>query len=480
MKLFDYQQDAEDMARDCLRQGYKRIIIGAPCAFGKTVLAGSIIKKAVAKGKRCIFITDRVKLIEQTISSFIRTGLDIGVIQSDHILQNNTKPVQIASIQTIARRKRMPEFDLAIVDECHVHYKTTQALMDRYSNVPFIGLSATPYSKGLGLAYQKLIVPITTKQMIERGRLTPLIYYGGKHVDTKGLKKKRLNTGVIDFDPTQLAEASDKVELVGDVIENYKKHAMGRKTIAFTTSIKQSQDLADKFMDAGIKAFHISGYTKPEDRTEIFEAHRRGDFDILTCSKLLTTGYDEPSISCIIDLQPTNSLILQIQKLGRGQRLYEGKTECIVLDHAGNTLHRHGFIEDYVPQTLDDGEKGYNEKDQAKKEKTEVKERECPECGGIMKLSCPCGYSITKKEAIETDNQTLQKIEHTTTQQKRWLGELRLIAMTKGYKDGWVAHTFKKKFKHYPNVEPAPAKTISKDVTGFIKHLQIKRAYGEH
>jgi DNA repair protein RadD len=481
MELYDYQQHAMDLLRQALAQGYKRPLVGACCAFGKTVLASEIMRLAVKKGKRCIFIADRVKLIDQTIDTFIRNGLDIGVIQADHIMANGHKPVQVASIQTLARRKRMPEFDLAIVDECHVHYKTTQSLMDRYSAVPFIGLSATPYSKGLGLAYDKLLVPITTREMIERGQLTPLVYYGGKHVDTKGLKKKRLNTGVIDYDPAQLAEVSDKTELVGDVIENWKKYAYGRKTIAFTASIKQSEDLVEKFMQAGINAYHISGYTKPEDRKEIFEAHRRGDFEILSCSKLLTTGYDEPAISCIIDLQPTNSLILQIQKLGRGQRLYENKTDCVVLDHAGNTLHRHGFIEDYVPQTLDTGEKGYNEKAQTKKEKSEVKERECPECGGIMKLTCPCGFTLTKKQALETDSQTLQKIEHTRVQQERWLGELRLIALTKGYANGWVAHTFKKKFKKFPNgVKPAPAKTISDDVTGFIKHLAIRRSYANN
>lgn len=481
MELYNDQENAIQMTAREIAKGNKRVILCAPCAFGKTVVAGEILKRAVAKGKRVIFITDRVKLIEQTINSFLRHGLDIGVIQADHIMSNGHKPVQIASIQTLARRKRLPEFDLAIVDECHVHYKATQAMMDRYSAVPFIGLSATPYSKGLGLAYQSMVIPATTQDMIDRGRLTPLIYYGGKHVDTKGVKKKRLNTGVIDFDPADLARASDKVELVGDVIENWKKHAYGRKTIAFTASIKQSKDLVDKFMEAGINAFHIDGYTKPEDRREIFEAHRRGDFEILSCSKLLTTGYDEPAISCIIDLQPTNSLILQIQKLGRGQRLYEGKTDCVVLDHAGNTLHRHGFIEDYVPQTLDMGEKGYNEKDQTKKEKSEVKERECPECGAIMKITCACGYTLSKKEIIETDNQTLTKIEHTRIQQERWLGELRLIALTKGYANGWIAHTFKKKFKKFPNgVKPAPAKTISDDVTGFIKHLAIKRHYANN
>jgi DNA repair protein RadD len=167
-----------------------------------------------------IFFADRVKLIDQTVNAFERMGLDFGVMQAQHHQTDYSKLVQIASIQTVARRDRKPEFDLAIVDECATMYDSLTQLMDRYDQVPFIGLSATPYSKGLGKVYDDLLVPITTQELLDQGYLCPVDYYGGRSVSTKGIKTKALKTGGSDYDPEALAEAieGDK-ELAGDIVK---------------------------------------------------------------------------------------------------------------------------------------------------------------------------------------------------------------------------------------------------------------------
>ena len=90
-------------------------------------------------------VSEVIKLITQSLESFDDLGLRFGIIQGNHELTNYSEPIQIASTQTLARRKRIPEFDLAIVDECHTHYASLTKIMDTYNNVPFIGLSATPY-----------------------------------------------------------------------------------------------------------------------------------------------------------------------------------------------------------------------------------------------------------------------------------------------------------------------------------------------
>lgn len=481
MELRPHQVRAIDLIRQSIRKGNKRIMLGANTSFGKTITAGYILNEARKKGKHGIFFCDRIKLVNQSLQAFDGLGLDVGVIQGMHERTDYSKPIQIASIQTVARKRRKPEFDIAIVDEAHMAYKSIRELMDRYSNIVWIGLSATPYTKSLGKIYQDLIVPITPRELIDQGYLCPVDYYGGESLDTAGLKTKRTSIGTYDYDPMQLQEETEKQQdrLSGDIVKNWLKYGKGRQTIAFSPSIKHSKYLVDLFNQHGIPAEHIDGYMQPEDREDLFQAHNNGEFMILSCSQLLTTGYDSPTTSCIIDCKPTKSLTIYCQTVGRIMRTAKDKHNAIYLDHAGN-VRRHGFAEDIVPDELDDGEKKFNERNQTK-EKKEPKVRQCPQCfGEMVGIRCKCGYEIPIKEQIDTDDAILQKLSKTNkempyTEKQRWYGELLHYASLKGKKKGWVAHTYKKKFGVFPNkVEPTRSSDgISQDVSGHIKHCNI-------
>jgi DNA repair protein RadD len=479
MNLRPHQELAKNMLRESFAKGNKRIILGAPCSFGKTITSVSIALDAVAKGRRVMFVCDRVKLIKQSIEAFDRAGIEIGVIQSHNERYNPRAMIQIASIQTLARRMkiRMPEFEFCIIDECHTHYKAIQYMMDRYSNVPFIGLSGTPFSKGLGKAYQDLVVPITSEELMAQGYLTPVDYYAGSSVDVKGIKKRALSTGGTDFDPKSLGKAieDDKV-MTGDIIKNWRKHANGMMTIAFSPSIKHSKYLVEMFNNDGISAVHIDGYMEDEDREFIYRAHEKGEFLILSCSMLLSVGYDSPKVQAMIDCYPTSSKILWIQRWGRILRLAEGKTKAIYLDHAGN-IQRHGmFPEEVVPESLDDGEAKYNEKSLLKKEKKESTPKECPKCSSIMKgLRCVCGYEYPIQEAIETTPEMLEKIDKYTMDQKMdfYSGMLK-IALNKGYSKGWAYYAYKEKFGVFPNKKPEPSLIPCDEAVRFAKYKQIR------
>jgi DNA repair protein RadD len=485
MKLRDHQVKAVEMLRNSLRRGNNRPILAAPCSFGKTITAAYLLSEAAKKGKRGIFICDRVKLVQQALDAFDREGLEVGVMQGQHERQDYRAPIQIASIQTIARRKHLPEFDFAIVDECHIHYKTTQYMMDRYSAVPFIGLSATPYSKGLGKAYNDLVIPITPEELLEQKYLCPVDYYGGAHVDTSKIKPRALQTGGSDFDPYALAKATEDDEgLVGDIVRNWFKYAEGRQTIAFSPSIKHSKEMVDIFNANGVPAVHIDGYMDPEERSVIFDAHDAGEFLILSCSRLLNTGYDAPKVSCLIDCFPTRSTIAYVQRAGRIMRTSEGKENAIYLDHAGN-VSRHGFAEHIIPEELHDGEKSFKEKNQVK-EKKEKKVHDCPQCHGkFTGLRCRCGFEIMVKEKLESDSSELKKLTPekrnrvTPGEEKsRWLSELCLYAVKKGYKQGWASHQYRERFGVWPNkITPQRGvKELSPDVQAFIIHQNIRRA----
>lgn len=483
MKLRKHQEKAVELLRESLRTGHKRPMLAAPCSFGKTITAAAMLKAAVEKGKRAIFICDRIKLVQQSLQTFDDHGLPFGVMQGNHFLADPTQPIQIASIQTLARRKNMVEFDLAIVDEAHTHYDYTTKMMEAYTAVPFIGLSATPYSKGLGKHYDDLIVPITPEQLLDQGFLCPVEYYGGHQASLEGVKSKGLPTGGTDYDPKSLSAAIEEDQtLVGDIVNNWVQHAFGRQTIAFSPSIKHSKFLVEQFQKAGISAAHIDGYMDEDQRQKLYKAHDEGEFMILSCSRLLNTGYDAPQVSCLIDCFPTRSYIAYVQRAGRIMRTSPGKSEAIYLDHAGN-VSRFGFAESIVPDQLDTGEKRFSEERQVKKKETKV--NTCPECSSIMKgIKCGCGYEFPMTKEIETDKSDLVKLQKKSNQvwtmerKGEFYSELVHYAQTRGYKTGWAKHKYRSKFGVWPNkVDYKPVSGISDEVMNFIKSQNIANAY---
>jgi len=482
ISLRPHQELAVQMLRQSIRNGNKHPVLAAPCSFGKTRVAAYLCNEAAKKGKRVIFICDRIKLITQSLESFHELGLKFGIIQGQHELTNYAAPIQIASMQTLARRPRLPEFDLAIVDECHTHYASLTKIMATYNNIPFIGLSATPYSKGLGKHYDDLIVPITPRELLAQNYLCPIDYYGGRNVNLKGVKTKQLSTGGSDYDPNSLAAATeDDKGLVGDIVKNWLEHGENGQTIAFAPSIKHSKHLVEVFNKAGITAEHIDGYMDLEEREIIYAAHTRGEFKVLSCSRLLNTGYDEPSVRVLIDCFPTKSLSVFCQRAGRIARTFKGKEKAIYLDHAGN-VNRHGFAEDVVPDVLDNGEQRFNEK-QLTRDKKEIKSKACPQCTQQMVgLRCKCGYEIPLKEQLESTDEILTKLtpeqrnrKHTKEDKTKFYSEVLLYSRGKNYKDSWASHTYRNRYGVWPNaIQPIMVNGISDETRKYITSTQIR------
>ena len=490
MELRPHQDYAVNELRRSLSTGHKRPMLAAPCSFGKTIVAAYMLKSAVSKGKRAVFICDRIKLIEQSLVSFDAHGLDFGVIQGDHWKTDYSKPLQIASAQTLARRiekhglKAFP-WDFAIIDEAHTHYKYLTRIMEKFDKVPMIGLSATPFSKGLGKYYDDLIVPTTPRELLAGGYLCPVDYYGGRKVALEGVRTKAIPTGGRDFDDRDLARSIESdVELTGDIIANWKRHAEGRQTVAFSPSIQHSKFMVDMFRAAGIPAEHIDGYMDAEEREDILKAHDAGEFLVLSCSKLLNTGWDSPSTSCLIDCYPTKSYITYVQRIGRVMRTAEGKENAIVLDHSNN-VSTFGFAEDIVPTHLDDGDEKYDERKQTNKdeEKTEPKVKDCPQCyREFIGLRCSCGYEIPIREQLETTEEELVKLSkvdnklHTKEQKRDFYAMLTFYAQDKGYNKSWADHKYRERYQVWPNA--IDKKTIDpirpdQDTMNWIKSRQI-------
>ena len=489
MKLREHQITAINQIREEFRKNRgARVMVAAPCSFGKTVLAAHICKSYQDAGKRALFICDRIKLVDQTIDKFREFGINFSVIQAHHPLYNKESTVQIASAQSLENFRFWPDSDVIIVDEAHSMRKSVKEYLEKWDRIPFIGLSATPYSKGLGKYYKSLLVPTTPRELLSHEYLAPIYYYGGRQASLEGVKTKKLSTGGSDYLDKSLADAIEKDDiLAGDIVKNWLKHAAGRMTIAFSPSVAHSKNMVDLFNSNGIPAAHIDGYMDREQQYDLYKAHSEGEFLILSCSRLLNTGYDEPGVSCLIDCYPTKSIIQYVQRAGRAARIADGKENAIYLDHAGN-VSRHGFAEDIVPEFLDDGEKKYNERNLTK-DKKEPKIKECPQCYGIMiGIKCKCGYEIPIREQIITDNQELEELhsvdaknwnKKTSKEDKeKFYGMLKHYVMSRGNKPGRAAHMYRERAGVWPNAYKDAKPTPPNDeFKAYLAHLAIKRKY---
>ena len=490
MKLRPHQQLAIQQTIQSIREGKKRPILAAPTSFGKTYYAAELLKRCQDKGNKGFFICDRITLTDQTIKAFRSFGIIFGVRQAEHELSNPAAPIQIATVQTLAAMvnkhgRPFPEMDMVIVDEAETQYQVIKDLINQYDNIPIIGLTATPYSKGLGKLYNNLLVPITPNELLALGYLTPVTYFAGAHIDLGKVKNQDQNT----YDRKSLDEETEKgrVVVVGSVVKNWLKHGEDSQTIAFSPTQAHSRYLVEMFREAGISAEHIDCDFKKSDRADLFEAHNRGEFKILSCSRLLNTGYDSPSTRCIVDCFPTKSISTYVQRIGRSMRTHESHDYAIYLDHAGN-FERFGFQHDIVPDHLDMGEHVHNERELIQEVK-EAKERKCPMCSQIMSgITCDsCGYQYPiRKEIIDDDSELVEikegnKANRDTSWDEKiqFMGECKSYVARKGFKPGMVAHMYREKFSVWPNdprvknAPPIPETELSKN---WIKHRAIKRA----
>jgi DNA repair protein RadD len=181
--LRPHQERALAKLRRSLMSSCCRPMLQAPTGFGKTLKAAHIIQRARAKGKRVAFVVPALSLIDQTVSAFEAEGIHaIGVLQGVHPRTDRDAPIQICSVQTLARRRR-PEVDLVIVDEAHQMHKEIFRWMKDCPNLIFIGLSATPWSRGLGKYYDDLIIAATTRELIDAGYLSPFKAYAPSDPD---------------------------------------------------------------------------------------------------------------------------------------------------------------------------------------------------------------------------------------------------------------------------------------------------------
>jgi DNA repair protein RadD len=348
-----------------------------------------------------------------------------------------------------------------------------------WKHLPVIALTATPWTRGLGKHFDKLIIGATTQELIEGGYLSKFRVFAPASPD---LTEVRTVAG--DYREDDLSKAMDKIALVADAVDTWEARGRGRPTLCFAVDRAHAKHLQQKFIASGITAGYIDAYTDTDERKEIARQFHAGEVEVVCNVGCLTTGIDW-DVRCIILARPTKSEILFVQMIGRGLRTADGKDDCLVLDHSDNHL-RLGFVTDIHHDKLDDG----RERQKAEPKAREALPKKCPKCSYLKApklLICPaCGFKPEPQcklvnqdgELVEFSSRNMAKPANTTDRVE-FFRQLKHYAVARSYKPGWIAYKFKEKFGHWPSgldhlapIPPSPA------TLGWIKSRQIAFAKG--
>ncbi len=443
--LRGYQDESVAGLRANIRAGIQAQILASMVGSGKTVISAYLLKECWQKGKRGIFVVDRLSLLGQTSAVLDRYGIPHGVIQANHPRRRPGELIQVASVQTLKTRG-WPDADLFIFDEAHVLYRAHIRMLEKKRGIT-IGLTATPFTKGLGKHFGAIVNVTTGNKLTSEGFLVPFKVFAAKEPDMTGAK-------VVAGEWTDQEASTRATKIIGDVVKEYQKHGQDRKSIIFGVDVAHCEALQRQFLAAGINVSLYTYLTDDEEREMMLREFRKPDSSIrgLISVAALSRGFDVPDVGCIIMCRPLKASFAEfVQILGRGLRSHPEKKDCVILDLAGNFMRHYPrlmeFMEDGVNE-LDDG-KPKPKLPAKKKEKKPVK---CPKCAHVFGggKSCPaCGYIFPPKISVQHEDGELMTFDGKKAltldraAKIKLHGELTYICEKKGYARGWIAHKYR-------------------------------------
>ncbi|MBK6906500.1 MAG: DEAD/DEAH box helicase family protein [Rhodocyclaceae bacterium] len=396
----DFQEVAHGKLRQGVKDGHRVQAVMAPTGAGKTYLGMRIIHEALLRGHSAMFVCDRTTLINQTSAVADTYGLTAhGILQANHWRVDRESKFQIASCQTLARRG-WPDADIIVIDECHTLYAAwTEHVQTCRAKV--IGLSATPFSAGMGKIFTNLVNAATMDDLTKAGVLVPMRVMSCTKVDMRG-------AATVGGEWSDRAAEERGMEIIGDVVTEWAKYASDRKTIVFGATIDHCEAMCRQFNEAGIMAATFTSDTTQEQRAVLLKEYSKPDsaLRVLISVEALAKGFDVKDVGCVCDCRPLRkSLSTAIQMWGRGLRSSPetGKTDCLLLDFSGNIIR---FAEDYADvfynglDSLDMGEK--LDKAIRKDDEDKPEGKACPACNykPVGKRCVACGWEHVSQSLI--------------------------------------------------------------------------------
>lgn len=407
--LRDYQQKTIDDLWDWFSKnptGHPCLVL--PTGAGKSHIVAALCKQIVQSwpDTRLLMLTSVKELIEQNAEKMRQhwPNAPLG-IYSASLRQKDISQITFAGIQSVSRRAdQLGHIDMVVVDECHQishkdqggYRKLIAALTAINPSVRVVGLTATPFRLGHGYIHEgddtlfdDLIEPILIEDLIHQGYLSPL---RSRATDVK-LSTDGVHKRGGEFIADELNAAVNTTALNWSVVEECIALGHARKSwLFFCVSVEHAQSVTGELVEHGIAAACVTGETPSGERDAMIKSFKSGSLRALVNVNVLTTGFDAPNTDMIAMLRPTLSPALYIQMAGRGLRLKDHCTDCLVLDFAGNVA-RHGPITCVQPPN--------------KAGKGQAPVRICPDCEEIMAAAlrtCPnCGLYFGEPEPKESE-----------------------------------------------------------------------------
>jgi superfamily II DNA or RNA helicase len=350
LHLRPYQNDALVSVREAYKAGKRRVLVSLPTGTGKTVVFAHF-PCGLKMRKRLLVLAHREELLVQAQNKFraVDPQLKVEIEQAGAYASDDAKVV-VASVPTLARnqgarlsRLEPDDFSIIVVDEAHHAVAPTYrrvfdhfGLFDPLPSRFLIGFTATPRRgdhQGLGEVFEEVCYARDLREMIAGAYLAPIT---GWRVDT-GVSLDGVKVRHGDFIESQLADVINTPIRNDMLVKAYRDLAAGRRAIVFCVNVAHAQATQRVLAHAGIRAGAVWGAQPRDERKDTLASFAEGELDVVTNCNLLTEGFDEPRVDCVIMARPTRSKLLYAQMLGRGTRLHPDKTNLLVVDIADNS-----------------------------------------------------------------------------------------------------------------------------------------------
>ena len=358
--LRPYQQEAVDATLKHFRQSDDSAVIVLPTGAGKSLVIAELARLA----RRKILVVTHVKeLVEQNHAKYQSYGVQGGIFSAGLKRKENRHQVTFASVQSVAANldRFQDEYSLIIIDECHrisgdensQYQRIIEQLRQQNTGLKVLGLTATPYRLGMGWIYRYhyrgFVRSEEDKPFVHCIYELPLIYMINRGYLTK---PDLVDATVAQYDFSALAQnrfgeyaEKDVNELLGKhqrvtraIIEQVMELAIERQAVMiFAATVDHAKEITG-YLPPEQTAL-ITGATDQRERDALIQRFKQRQLKYLVNVSVLTTGFDAPHVDFIAILRPTQSVSLYQQIVGRGLRLDEGKTDCLVIDYTDNNVN---------------------------------------------------------------------------------------------------------------------------------------------
>jgi superfamily II DNA or RNA helicase len=340
MQLRYYQEEAVKAILETWGLGTRSTLLVLPTGTGKTIAFAKLTEYVVGNhAAKVLILAHREELLNQAADKIeIVTGLKSALEKADSCSVDSWLNVVTGSVQSLQNEKRLAKFEPdhfthIIIDEAHHAVSPSyRRIIDYFSEAKVLGVTATADrgdKRNLAEVFDSLAYEYTLPEAINDGFLVPI----KARTIPLDIDLTKVKSQAGDFQAAALGNALDPyLDQIADAIIKY---CSDRKTVVFLPLIATSQKFKDLLIKKGLAAAEINGESK--DRKEVLTDFNAGKYQVLCNSMLLTEGWDEPQVDCIVCLRPTKVRALYAQIVGRGTRLFPGKKDLLVLDFLWHT-----------------------------------------------------------------------------------------------------------------------------------------------